>query len=152
MEKSAHHPGGNTHEHHASRHWRSHFVEHLAETSSVAAAAAHAGVSVARACKTRCDEPEFARQWLRALAEGYLHLEMEILRRLREGDFKASDTERYDFVNAIRLLAAHKDNVAGIQGRIREVSAAEVRASIDRKIEDIRRRLAHSRAAEPQVT
>lgn len=135
----------------AKRHWRNRFLERLAETSSVAAAAAHAGVSVARACRTRREEPDFARQWLGALAEGYLHLEMEVLRRLRQGDFKASETERYDFANAIRLLVAHRDMAAGPQSRIREVSAAEVRASIDRKIEDIRRRLTHDRLDEPQV-
>jgi hypothetical protein len=76
---------------------------------------------------------------------------MEVLRRLRQGDFKASETERYDFANAIRLLVAHRDMAAGPQSRIREVSAAEVRASIDRKIEDIRRRLTHDRPDEPQV-
>ena len=152
MEKSGRQPGDELQGHHASRHWRSRFVEHLAATSSIAAAAEHAGVSVARACRTRREEPEFAREWLGALAEGYLHLEMELLRRLREGDFKASDTERYDFANAIRLLSAHRDGMAGIQGRIREVSAAEVRASIDRKIEDIRRRLNHARTDEPQVS
>lgn len=152
MEKSGRQPVSDMHGHQALRHWRSRFIERLAETSSIAAAAAHAGVSVARACRTRRDEPEFARQWLGALAEGYLHLEMELLRRLREGDFKAGEAERYDFANAIRLLAAHRDGAVAVQSRVREVSAAEVRASIDRKIEDIKRRFAQPATEEPQAS
>lgn len=131
----------------APRHWRSRFIECLAATSNLAEAAAHAGVSIARACQTRRNEPEFARQWLAALAEGYLFLELDLVRRLREGDFKGKDAERYDVANAIRLLAAHRDGLASTQSRARDVSAAEVRASIDRKIEDIRQRMAKARAA-----
>lgn len=96
----------------APRHWRSRFIECLAATSNLAEAAAHAGVSVARACQTRRNEPEFARQWLAALAEGYLFLELDLVRRLREGDFKGKDAERYDVANAIRLLAAHRDGLS----------------------------------------
>ncbi|HSJ79522.1 MAG TPA: hypothetical protein VK913_12370 [Erythrobacter sp.] len=66
-------------------------------------------------------------------------------RRLREGDFKTGDGEKFDFANAIRLLAAHRDSASTGQSRELDVSAAEVRASIDRKIEEIRRRLAKSK-------
>lgn len=135
----------------APRHWRILFLDHLAETSNVKSSAAYAGVSFERACRTRREEPEFARQWLAALAEGYVHLEMEILRRFREGDFKAADAERYDVANAVRLLAAHRDSAASVQARTRDVSSAEVRASIDRKIEEIRRRVTKAPAEEQQL-
>ena len=45
--------------------------------------------------------PNSHRQWLAAVAEGYVHLEMEILRRFREGDFKTADAGAIDdFANA----------------------------------------------------
>jgi hypothetical protein len=127
--------------------WRRLFLDHLAESSNVTLSAEKAGISVARAYKVRREETEFARQWLVALAEGYLHLEMEVVRRLREGDAKTKDEGKFDFANAIRLLAAHRDNAARGASQVRDVSAAEVRASIDRKIEDIRRRIARQKAA-----
>ena len=45
------------------------------------------------------------------------------------------------------MLAAHRDSAARGAGGVRDVSAAEVRMSIDRKIEDIRRRIARQKAA-----
>ncbi len=132
----------------ADRHWRTRFMDHLAATSNVTRSAELAGVSPGRAYKLRRADPDFARQWFAALAEGYLHLELDVIRRLREGDLKTSDGEKFDFANAIRLLAAHRDSAARSQSQVRDVSAAEVRASIDRKIEDIRRRMARQKRAE----
>ena len=133
------------------RHWRSRFLDCLAESSNVSRSAQHAGIDASRAYRLRRAEPDFARQWQTALSEGYVHLEMEVLRRLREGDGKASDGDKFDFANAIRLLVAHRDAAAGGQARTRNVSAAEVRASIDRKIEDIRRRMAKDKPDEPRT-
>jgi hypothetical protein len=127
--------------------WRRLFLDHLAESSNVTASAEKAGISVSRAYKVRREETEFAHQWRTALAEGYLHLEMEVVRRLRAGDFKTADDGKFDFANAIRLLAAHRDSAARGASEVRDVSAEEVRASIDRKIEDIRRRIARQKAA-----
>lgn len=127
--------------------WRRLFLDHLAESSNVSASAAKAGISASRAYKVRREEAEFARQWLAALAEGFLHLEMEVLRRLREGDVKVGEDGKFDFANAIRLLAAHRDNAARAATQMRDVTPAEVRASIDRKIEDIRRSIARKKAA-----
>ena len=70
-----------------------------------------------------------------------MHLEMEVLRRLREGDMMTESKDKYDFANAIRLLAVHRDNAARAEAVERNVSAAEVRASIDRKVEAIRERV-----------
>lgn len=130
----------------ADRHWRTRFLENLAASSNVRHAAEQAGITPTRAYKLRRDDAEFARQWLAALAEGYLHLEMDVVRRLREGDLRTADNEKFDFPNAIRLLAAHRDSAARGNSQVRDVSAAEVRASIDRKIEDIRRRMERDKA------
>jgi len=124
-----------------NRHWRGLFLDFLAETSNVSEAARQAGINPSRAYKVRREEPEFARLWLAALWEGYTHLEMEVLRRLREGDNNTDDNGKYDFANAIRLLSAHRDNASRAQAEQRNVSAAEVRASIDRKVEAIRTQL-----------
>lgn len=135
----------------SNRQWRTRFLDHLAESSNVTRSAEHAGVDVSRAYRLRRAQPDFARQWQIALAEGYSHLEMEVLRRLREGDFKTGDNEKFDFANAIRLLAAHRDAASAGQSRERDVSAAEVRASIDRKIEEIRRRMSKAKPGEQQA-
>ncbi|WP_407875279.1 hypothetical protein [Qipengyuania nanhaisediminis] len=60
------------------------------------------------------------------------------MRRLRDGDLKTGENEKYDFASAIRLLAVHRDMAAQAQADHRNVSAAEVRASIDRKVRAIR--------------
>ncbi len=117
---------------------RSKFLDFLAESSNVTKSAEHAGISSSQAYKLRREDPEFARDWLTALWEGYVHLEMEVLRRLREGDQQTEAADKYDFANAIRLLSAHRENAARAQAAQRNVSAAEVRASIDRKVEAIR--------------
>ncbi|MBV7258397.1 hypothetical protein KCG46_02265 [Erythrobacter sp. WH158] len=121
-----------------NRHWRSLFLDYLAESSNVSESARKANINPSRAYKVRREEPEFARQWLAALWEGYIHLEMEVLRRLREGDQQTEDSDKYDFANAIRLLNVHRENAIRAQAEQRNVSAAEIRASIDRKVERIR--------------
>lgn len=128
-------------------HWRAAFLDTLSETSNISEAARRAGVATSRVYKERRHDPKFARAWLAALWEGYFYLEMEVVRRLREGDQKARDNERYDFANALRLLTAHRDNAARAEAQHRNVSAAEVRASIDRKVEAIRLRLQREKAA-----
>ena len=129
------------------RHWQKRFLDTLSATSNLERAASNAGVSIAEACQARRDEPEFARAWQTAIADGYLGLELEVIRRLRDGDGKTGDGEKFDFANAIRLLASHRDGAGRSANQVRDVTAAEVRASIDRKIEDIRRRIARQKAA-----
>jgi hypothetical protein len=133
-----------------SPHWRSRFLEHLAASSNISESARTAKIDPSVAYKARQQDAKFARQWQAALLEGYLHLELEVLRRLREGDQKAKDNDRYDFANAIRLLSAHRDNAARAEAEQRNVSAAEVRASIDRKVEEIRLRIRREKAREAQ--
>lgn len=131
-----------------TRHWRGRFLEHLAETSNISEAARRVGIDPSRAYEARRQDPGFARAWLAALWEGYFHLEMEVVRRLRQGDQKALGGERYDFANALRLLGAHRENASRAEAQQRNVTAAEVRASIDRKIEAIRLQLEREKAAQ----
>ncbi|MEE4154469.1 MAG: hypothetical protein V2I27_09955 [Erythrobacter sp.] len=128
------------------RDWRRKFLACLAESSNVTQSAARANISLSRAYRSRREEPEFARQWLAALWEGYSHLEMEVLRRLRDGDQHTCDNEKYDFANAIRLLNAHRENAARAQAEHRSVSAAEIRAAIDRKVRAISQQVRRDRA------
>ncbi|MEE4201049.1 hypothetical protein [Erythrobacter sp.] len=117
------------------------FLEHLAQSSNVRKSAAKMRIAPSTAYNLRRKDAEFARRWLAALYEGYLHLELEVVRRLRDGDMQTEGANRYDFANAIRLLSAHRDTAARAQAQQRNVSAAEVRASIDSKVEAIRRQV-----------
>ena len=123
--------------------WRGKFLAALAETSNVKSAARSAGVNTAKIYKARRDEAEFAREWQAALAEGYDNLEMDLLRRLREGELEGSKTKaRRKFDNAIsfRLLTAHRDAV-GRQKAIRSNEDEDaILDSIDRKLEAMRQR------------
>lgn len=119
-----------------NRHWRGFFLDRLAETSNVTEAARFAGVNPARAYKLRRGSPEFAKAWHAALLEGYEHLEMETLKRLRKGT--SPDEPKFDIANALRLLTLHRETVAQAKAMESNVSPAEVRASIDRKVESIR--------------
>lgn len=118
--------------------WRRAFLEALAETSNVTAAAQAAGIPSSRAYRTRRQDPAFARAWHAAVLEGYEYLEMETLHRLRMGTGK--DDPKFDIANALRILALHKDSVAQARAG-REVRDEEaILASIDAKLEKMRAR------------
>lgn len=121
-----------------TRHWRTLFLDSLAETSNVSEAARRANVNPSRAYKVRREEPDFANAWRVALMEGYAHLEMETLHRLRNGT--AKDDPKFDIANALRLLAMHKDTIARAMAQEGEGSEADVLASINAKIAAMRRR------------
>ena len=128
--------------------WRRRFLDQLAATSDVTSAAQTVGVTEEEVYRMLASEPEFAEGWQAALAEGYHHLEMELLRRFRSGDMNSQDNTKFDFANSIRLLISHRDQSAKRQTQGREVSAAEVRSSIDQKLEDIRARLEQRQRSE----
>ncbi|GAB5348926.1 hypothetical protein [Alteriqipengyuania sp. 357] len=124
-----------------NRHWRTYFLQELAATSNVAASAQFAGVSAARAYKTRREHADFAADWRAALFEGYEHLEMEVLACLRGQD----PQRKIDIANAIRLLAAHRAAVVEERARRGGRDEAEIFAALDRKLAKIRsRRIAPS--------
>ena len=127
------------------------FLEYLAESSNVTRSANRADISTGSVYQKRRQDPAFARKWLAALYEGYLHLEMEVVRRLREGEMQGQNADKYDFANAIRLLSAHRDNAARAQAEQHNVTAAEVRASIDRKVEAIRQQVQAEKGRESKL-
>ena len=105
----------------ARKNWESLFINELAETSNVKAAADAAGVSQSLVYKKRRENSDFARQWYAALAEGYDNLEMELLGRLREGRLEDVDEDgtrrKFDIGTAFRCLIAHRETVAREKGR-----------------------------------
>src|SRR5690606_2586925 len=126
----------------ASPHWRAHFFDALAESSSVKAAAAHAGVKLRTVYRLRRNDGEFAARWLAALHEGYDNLEMELLGYLRD----AQPKRRMDVGSALRLLAAHRDTVERRRALVEEESEQETLDSIDRFIDEMRERRAAKEA------
>ena len=119
--------------------WKPPFLAALAETSNVARAARNAGVQTSTVYETRRRSREFARKWQAALCEGYDNLEVELLCRLREGEIKRAPGAKtgvrtFDNGTAFRLLMVHREAVARERASKANVSAAEVCASIERKV------------------
>ncbi len=123
--------------------WRRAFLAALAETSNVARAARIAGVAVSTVYETRRRNRDFAAQWRDALCEGYDNLEMELLGRLREGEIKRATGAKvgvrgFDNATAFRLLMVHRESAAKARAQRAHLSAADVRASLERKIAAMR--------------
>jgi transcriptional antiterminator Rof (Rho-off) len=101
----------------------------------------------------RRSDNEFSRLWQLALCEGYDNLEMELLHRLRIGEVKPGAGARraarsFDNGTAFRLLLAHRDSATRARATRENVSAAQVRAAIDRKVAEIRTRVLANKAAQ----
>lgn len=126
--------------------WTKVFLAELAATSNVTASAKKAKVSTTTAYDARRQNPEFNRAWQQALCEGYDHLEMELLHRLRTGEVKPAGTAKrgmrsFDNATAFRLLAAHRESAAR-QRAIRSNEDAEaIVLSINAKLERMRQRM-----------
>jgi hypothetical protein len=124
--------------------WRKTFLATLAATSNVTASAKAAQVSTTRAYDARRKDAAFYRAWQEALCEGYEHLEMSLLQRLREGEIKPAagakkGTRVFDNANALRLLVAHRESVSRQQGIRATRDAREVIAQINARIEKLRK-------------
>jgi hypothetical protein len=96
----------------SSQTWRPVFLAALAETSNVSDAALRAGIAPSRAYQARREDSAFRAGWNEALAEGYAHLEMETLQRLRMGVSAGKDDAKFDIANAMRLLTLHRQGAA----------------------------------------
>ena len=117
------------------------FLDELAATSNVSAAAAVAGVSASAIYQLRRESPEFARRWYAALAEGYDNLEMELLGHLRsveDGGEAAKSGKKFDTAAALRCLAAHRESVAREKGRRALAEEVVTIESINAKIDRLR--------------
>lgn len=125
-----------------SKHWRTYFLAALVETSNITKASAAAGIAPSRAYRVRQDDPEFRVQWMGALAEGYHNLEMELLGYLRDPD----PGYKMDVANALRVLDRHRHLVAQQRALEDNRDEAEVLASIDAMIDEMRARSASNDA------
>jgi hypothetical protein len=130
------------------------FLKNLAISSHVANSAAAAGVGVSTVYSWRERDPEFFREWMRALAAGYELLEMDLLDRARNGVEKpvfhegkqVATVRQYHDGIGVKLLLAHKQMVALVRAVEGQVNPEEVRASLDRKLADMRAKLLRQQA------
>jgi hypothetical protein len=120
------------------RHWRALFLDALAETSNVSEAARRAGINPSRAYKVRREESAFRAKWSDALREGYSHLEMETLQRLRMGTSGGKDDTRFDIANALRLLSLHSQSVAQARALEDDDDEDAILASLEARIDAMR--------------
>ena len=136
--------------------WSRKFLAELAATSNVTAAARKAGIHTAQAYEARRTRPEFNRAWQQALCEGYDHLEMELLARLRGGEVKpAAGAKRgvraFDNANAFRLLAAHRETAARYRAIRSNQDGEAIVQSINAKLEAMRQRRLAAAAQGPLI-
>src|SRR5690606_31084263 len=93
-------------------------------------------------------DPGFAQGWLDALCEGYDNLELEMLHHLRSGDSSEPGAPKFNYAVALRMLLAHRDTVGRERARRADVNIAEVRASIELKVSQMRERVLARKARE----
>jgi len=130
------------------------FLKNLATSSHVTNSATAAGVAVSTVYSWRERDPEFFREWMRALAAGYELLEMDLLDRARNGVEKpifhegkqVATVKQYNDAISVKLLLAHKELVALTRAMEGQINPEEVRASLDRKLADMREKLLNGRA------
>lgn len=134
---------------------RAAFLEHLAISSSVKESMAVAGIASSTLYKWKRNDPDFEVAWMKALAEGYALLEMEMLERARAGVERKifyhgehRETVRdYDHKTALALLRMHKKSVALVRAAQAELAAQlagepePVRDTLDEKLKKINVRL-----------
>lgn len=125
----------------APKNWREKFLACLAETSNVTAAAECAEISLSWVYKTKREDPGFAQAWLVSLCEGYDNLELELLFRLRHGEARDTPGNKFDNATALRLLLAHRDTRARFMAVQENVSADDVRTSIEAKLARLREKI-----------
>jgi hypothetical protein len=131
-----------------NKHWRTYFLQALAETSNVRLSAERAGVSPSRAYKTRREDAAFKATWNAALLEGYEYLEMEVLGHLRSPD----PSRKFDVAGAIRAISLHRETIAAERARADGRDEQTVLDSIDAMIDQMRERRAANAAADAQRT
>ena len=125
------------------------FLEELAITSNVAAAAAVADLPTSKVYALRRTDPDFAKAWYAALAEGYDNLEMELLAHLRGSEIGVSTEppRKFDTATALRCLTAHRESVARERGRRTLADEVVTIAAINAKIDTLRARAKEGEAA-----
>jgi len=130
------------------------FLEELAATCNVTAAAEAAGFSTTAVYQRRMRWPGFAAAWAEAVEQGYARIEAMLVERatdslrstsiLRQAQDEREDRPAPTFAEALNLLRLHRASVRGgapqdYRAREKAPDMDEVRASILRKIEAIER-------------
>ena len=133
--------------------WSKAFLAELAATSNVTASAKKAGVCTSTAYDARRGNPEFNRKWQQALCDGYDFLELELLHRLRAGEFKPVGTAKrgtrsFDNATAFRLLSAHRDSAAKHRAVRANEDADAIIVTINSKLETMRQRWLANRSGD----
>lgn len=125
---------------------RSRFLEILGEAANVSGAARDVGSSRTGAYRLRSRDPEFARQWMEALEQGYCELEMLLLRHALEGSRQVETVEEFaDDDQDICIGQRGRGAPAPARRRVRTVSsypyamAMQLLAAHRRSIEAYRR-------------
>jgi hypothetical protein len=124
------------------------FLQALAETCNVTAAAAAAGVSVSAAYERRRKIAAFRAGWAEAIARAYQRLELVMLDRALNGTEKVvvrkdgSEERMRDYPNqvAMTLLKMHRDSAMEAIEEPSQAEAAEVRERLVAKLERLRKR------------
>ncbi len=133
--------------------WQRKFIEALANTSNVSAAARAAKVCTSTAYEARRSDGEFNRKWQIALCEGYDNLELDLLHRLRSGEVKPASgakkgVRQFDNATAFRLLAAHRDSAARQRAVRADDDAEAIIVSINAKLSAMRQRWLAARSTD----
>jgi hypothetical protein len=97
------------------------FLDHLARTGNIRAAAEHIGVDHAQVYYRQRTNAAFADAWRAALDAGCLTIKAQMIAHiLSGGDPAATDTgegRAFDWTNAMRLLTLHEQPQAGRRNR-----------------------------------
>lgn len=137
------------------------FLEHLATSANVTAAAQAAGISKVQVYRIRRRDPGFRAAWREALCEGYEALEIVLLDRALHGVEKpvfyggkqVGVTREFNDAVALRLLTIHRAEVAAERARHEEPAEARAVLTIEEvkaKLADMRERQAALEADEGQ--
>ncbi len=129
------------------------FLDKLAETCNVRAAAAAAGIWPQTAYKHRDRYATFRNDWMAALASGYERLEMAMLERtihgVRQDVWHAGkvvgDKVVYSDAAAMRLLALHRDTIKAQTPEEIDETYAIVRADLEQQLDEIRDRMGYAK-------
>lgn len=132
------------------------FLEHLAATCNVSAAADEAGFSTTAIYNRRMRWPGFAEAWAKAIEQGFARIEAQLIETASASLSGAADfdggreVERVSFADALNLYKLHRAEVRGgapqrYDARSRPLDPDAVRESLLRKVEMIERGMARER-------
>ena len=124
------------------------FIAHLAMTSNVSESAREAGLHKKTVYRLYGRDRAFARRWSEALAQGYEHLEMEMLARARFGTDspvfhageKIGQVTHYTDATALKLMITHKDAVARQRAYELGIDEDDVLRRLDAKLAEMTER------------